>query len=284
MSSLVIHVFLNANREVRSLWWVVIFFLFLAILLFPIIFLADYYDFDITYWHQALLIMTVSILCQVMRREALKELTGKINMVWFKELSIGLVIGAVLMILPAILLTLTGTIQWQVNEVLPAAFFSGVSVMLSVVLAEELLFRGFIFQRMIESFGKWPAQLLIAGLFLLTHLNNPGMTGTIKILASINIFIASILFGMAYIKTKKLAMPIGLHLMTNVVQGTILGFGVSGERQSSLFTPAFDNTPTWITGGSFGLEASIIGLMTLIPITSLLHMWHPLNKTTDNQQ
>jgi uncharacterized protein len=138
------------------------------------------------------------------------------------------------------------------------------------------LFRGFIFQRLIESFGQWPAQLLIAGLFLLTHLNNPGMTGTIKILASMNIFIASLLFGMAYIKTKKLAMPIGLHLMANVAQGPFLGFGVSGEREVSLFTPAFDSSPAWFTGGVFGLEASIPGLIVLLVLTGLVYRYYPL--------
>ena len=73
-------------------------------------------------------------------------------------------------------------------------------------------------------------------------------------------------------------MPIGLHLLTNVVQGTILGFGVSGEKKVSIFTPAIDNTPDWITGGMFGLEASAVGLVTLVAITSLLHLWHPLKE------
>jgi len=245
--------------------------------------MADYYGFEITFWLQAILILAVSILCQVFRHNPLNELIGKINTSWFRELFIGSVIGAALMILPAILLTLTGTIQWRVNET-PTDFLSGVSVMLGVVLAEELLFRGFIFHRLIDAFGKWPAQLLIAGLFLLTHLNNPGMTGTIKILASINIFIASILFGIGYIKTKNLAMPIGLHFMANVVQGTILGFGVSGEQQSSPFTPAFGNAPTWITGGSFGLEASLVGLLTLIIITSSLYFRYPGKELINHQQ
>ncbi|HRG79736.1 MAG TPA: type II CAAX endopeptidase family protein [Cyclobacteriaceae bacterium] len=277
------HIFFTTTHNVRSIWWVVIFFLILFLLLFPIIFLAEYYGFEITFWLQAILILAVSILCQALRRNPLNELTGKINPSWFRELFIGLAIGAVLMILPALLLTLFGTIHWQVNEVSLTAVSSGIIVMMGVVLAEELLFRGFIFHRLIESFGQWPAQLLLAGMFLLTHLNNPGMTGTIKIIASINIFIASILFGISYIKTKNLAMPIGLHFMANVVQGTLLGFGVSGEQQSSLFTPVFGNTPTWITGGSFGLEASIVGLLTLVIITGFLYFRYPQKELINHQ-
>jgi membrane protease YdiL (CAAX protease family) len=70
-----------------------------------------------------------------------------------------------------------------------------------VAVAEEFLFRGFVFQRLIKGTGVWIAQLLIAAYFLLTHTGNPGVTGEIKILASINIFIASIMFGLAYLKT-----------------------------------------------------------------------------------
>jgi len=83
------------------------------------------------------------------------------------------------------------------------------------------------------------------------------MTGTVKILASINIFIASILFGIAYIKTNSLAMPLGLHFMANYMQGTVLGFGVSGGKIPSLIKPVFNDTSIWLSGGEFGIEASI---------------------------
>ena len=284
LKKIAVLIFLNTEMKVRSIWWVVIFFLMLSLFLFPLILLADYYNFEITFWYQALLIMTVSLLCQALKRKPLDELTGKIDLTWFKELATGFVIGASLMIIPAALLTLFGTIQWSVNAVSFSTIISEIGIMASVVLAEELLFRGFIFQRLIESFGKWPAQLIIAGLFLLTHLDNPGMTGTVKILASINIFMASLLFGIAFLKTKNLSMPMGIHFMANVVQGLLLGFGVSGEKSGSLFTPVFNHTPEWITGESFGLEASIMGLLTLLVITALLFFWYPSKKkiVTDN--
>ena len=66
-------------------------------------------------------------------------------------------------------------------------------------------------------------------------------------------------------------MPIGLHLMANVVQGPVLGFSVSGERDVSLFTPVLDTSPVWLTGGVFGLEASIPGLFILLVITGGLY-------------
>jgi hypothetical protein len=113
----------------------------------------------------------------------------------------------------------------------------------------------------------------MAGYFLLTHLNNPGMTGDIKVLASINIFIASLVFGLAFIRTKSLAMPLGLHFMANLMQGGVLGFGVSGTEQSGLLAPVFSKVPIWLTGGQFGLEASILGLVCVVLIFVLFQKW-----------
>jgi membrane protease YdiL (CAAX protease family) len=146
-----------------------------------------------------------------------------------------------------------------------------------VAAAEELLFRAFVFQRLISGLGQWPAQLIIAAFFLLTHLNNPGMTGTVKVIASINIFLASILLGVAFIRTRSLAMPLGLHWMANWVQGSILGFGVSGTEQLGLLNPVFGNAPIWLTGGQFGLEASLPGLICVV---IMLFMPYKVKPTT----
>lgn len=101
------------------------------------------------------------------------------------------------------------------------------------------------------------------------------MTGVVKALASINIFVASILFGIAYINTKSLAMPLGLHFMANFMQGTVLGFGVSGDNDPGLLRPIFKDAPLWLSGGDFGIEASLAGLFFLSMITVSLFFWRP---------
>lgn len=99
------------------------------------------------------------------------------------------------------------------------------------------------------------------------------MVGITKTLASLNIFIASIMFGSTFIKTKSLVMPLGLHFMANFMQCSILCFGMSGEKEQSLFKAFSDKCPIWLNGGPFGLEASILGLLTLIIITTILYRW-----------
>jgi membrane protease YdiL (CAAX protease family) len=175
------------------------------------------------------------------------------------------------MLVPALVLLITGAIHWQLAATPAETILTAVAAMLIVAVAEELLFRGFLFQRLIASLGVWPAQLIVAALFLLTHLQNPGMTGITKWIAGLNIFAASILFGFAYLRTRSLALPIGLHWMANVIQGPVLGVGVSGNGTAGALQPSFVSVAEWLTGGAFGLEASLPS--TICVITAAVLFW-----------
>jgi len=265
------NIFLTESDKIRSIWWIPIFFFLLMLLLFPAILVAQQKSGEVSIPIQAILIILATTICQLLRKESITVVTGKFNFTWLRQLFTGLSIGAALMLVPAFFLTIFGFVQWHMNDDAFSTILSGLALFVGVAIAEELLFRGFLFQRLIESFGKWPAQFIVAGLFLLTHINNPGMVGLTKGMASVNIFIASIMFGLAFLKTKSLAMPLGLHFMANFMQGTLLGFGVSGEKDKSLFTPIAEKDLTWLTGGEFGLEASLLGLLTVTGITIYLY-------------
>lgn len=269
------NLFLNLERKIRNIWWVVIFFIVLTAITLPVILLSVKYYFEVTMYFQAVIVWVVTIISQLLRTMPLVEVIGTLNVQWIKSFFIGLITGAVLMLFPAFILWLFGVVYWEINAVYFSSIFNVTLFFVAVAIAEELLFRGFIFQRMINGIGQCPAQVLIGALFLLTHLNNPGMTGSVKMLAGANIFLASIMFGLAFIRTKSLSMSIGLHLMANWVQGVLLGFGVSGNEETSLFKPVFKDAPNWLTGGKFGLEASIPGLITVIITIILLYHWNP---------
>ncbi len=230
---------------------------------------------DVSIGIQSIIVILASWICQLLRRKPLSELIGEFDARWFKELGLGGLVGSALMLVPALIMWILGWVDWQWNPAGLSTLISIVLLFAGVAVAEELLFRGFIFQRLIAGLGQWPAQLILAGYFLLTHLNNPGMTGDIKILASVNIFLASLIFGLAFIRTKSLAMPLGLHFMANLMQGGVLGFGVSGTDQSGLLKPVFSEVPDWLTGGQFGLEASVFGLICVVVTLIALSMWKP---------
>jgi membrane protease YdiL (CAAX protease family) len=143
-------------------------------------------------------------------------------------------------------------------------------------LGEELFCRGFLFQRLLAGLGVWPAQLLMAAFFVVTHWHNPGMSGAIKLLASLNVFVASILFGRAFLRTRRLALPLGIHWFANWTQGGLLGLAVSGHASIGVLTPSPMTGPDWLTGGPFGLEASIPGLGCVLGMTLVLARYPPL--------
>lgn len=273
------NILLNKSRQLRNIWWAAVFFLVLALITFPSIILSQVYHWEITITMQAVIVIAATWICQLIRKKPLTELTGAINGLWIKNLISGLSLGTALMILPALFLYLGGWLTWQISTTHIMALLSATGLFISVAVAEEFIFRGFVFQRLIAGIGIWGAQLIMAGYFLLIHLNNPGMTGSIQLFAFVNIFLASIMFGLAFIKTKSLAMPMGLHFMANWVQGTLLGFGVSGNEETSLLKPVFHNASQWLTGGSFGLEASLLGLLSVVLAIIFLYRWKRLEKT-----
>lgn len=272
---MLISTFLNSERQLRNGWWILLFFFGLASLLVPTLLIAQQHEMDVSISWQATIILIVSILCQLLRQKPLAELLGNFDVCWLKELFLGILLGSALMLIPAFILGIFGWVDWRWSPMDLSVLASSASLFAGVAVAEELLFRGFVFQRLISGLGMWPAQLITAAFFLLSHVNNPGMTGSTKVMAGINIFLASIMFGLAFVRTKSLAMPLGLHWMANWVQGAILGLAVSGSEQSGLLKPVFGNAPVWLTGGQFGLEASLPGLLCVLIILLMLFMRKP---------
>jgi hypothetical protein len=104
------------------------------------------------------------------------------------------------------------------------------------------------------------------------HWGNPGMHGATKAWATVNIALAALLLGFCYLRTRSLALPIGVHLGWNWAQGSLLGFGVSGTTDiKGAWTPIFHGRPDWLTGGTFGLEASVI--CTLVCGVAVVALW-----------
>ena len=130
---------------------------------------------------------------------------------------------------------------------------------------EEIIFRGILF-RFIEQFaGSWAALIISSLLFGFGHASNDNAT----ILSSLFITVeAGLLLGGAYMLTRNLWMAIGLHAGWNLTQGLIWGIPVSGND----FQGFLDSTltgPEILTGGAFGLEASVIALV----IASAAGIW-----------
>ena len=127
-----------------------------------------------------------------------------------------------------------------------------ISVYVPAAVHEELLFRGYAYQKMRRWSRPW-AIALLSVLFALAHGGNRGVT----VLAFANLVIAGVLLALAYELYTRLWFPIGLHLMWNIVLGPIIGYPVSGFVSNPTVFVTQVSGPAAITGGLFGLEGSV---------------------------
>ncbi|HUI10609.1 MAG TPA: type II CAAX endopeptidase family protein [Bacteroidota bacterium] len=134
----------------------------------------------------------------------------------------------------------------------------------SGAMAEELLFRGYAFQTLIQGVTFLPATLAASALFALAHAGNPHATP----FALANVGLAGILFSFAYMKTRSLWLPAGLHFAWNFSQTALFGFPTSGIRPDAEALFRADSTgPAWIGGGEFGPEGGALATIALVLCT-----------------
>jgi uncharacterized protein len=179
----------------------------------------------------------------------------------------GFFLGPAILGLGSVILYFTGHLQW--NDIIPdwRSLFLSAVVFVMVAFSEEIAFRGYILNNLMDSFNKWLALFISAILFSLFHLGN----SYIGFIPLANIFLAGILLGINYIYTRNLWFGIFLHFSWNFFQGPILGFKVSGININSLLQTDLQGS-LMVTGGNFGFEGSIID-MALTLISILLLYW-----------
>jgi len=231
-----------------------------VILLFVASYLRDLITIppSIKIWVSVAIITATSWFCLKLEKKNFDSLGLRFNIRFLSEFSIGLAFGVLIIVISALIIKFSDGFTWVRNHQINLSdLFYALIPFLAISIYEELLFRGYAFQRVIRGVGNSAALLIFGLLFVIAHFNNPGMTGTARLMGSINIGLASILLGLAWIKTGSLALPIGIHLGWNWAEGNLLGFGVSGSKSQGYWTPVFNDLPRWFTGGDFGLEASL---------------------------
>lgn len=165
----------------------------------------------------------------------------------------GLLLAMVLMGLGALILYLSGALRWVDIHFDSADFFIQLILMLLVATSEEMVFRGYLLNNLMDSLGRRAALAASAGLFTLAHVFNPEVTP----IGIMNIFLGGALLGINFMYTRSLWFSIGLHFGWNFIQGYLLGFAVSGYQAPTLLRQELNGHPV-LTGGTFGVEGSIV--------------------------
>lgn len=123
---------------------------------------------------------------------------------------------------------------------------------------EELVCRGYLLRTSLRVLGPVSSTALVSLFFGALHLLNPETS----VLSFASTVLIGVLFSIVTLKTNSLWVAIGLHTAWNFTLGTIASLPVSGLRLSHLFEVTVEG-PHWLTGGGYGLEASV--LMVLVP-------------------
>jgi len=127
----------------------------------------------------------------------------------------------------------------------------------SAGFVEELIFRGILFRWIEEFGGSWAALAVTSALFGIVHIGNDNATWWSSLTIAL---VAGTMLGGAYMLTRSLWLPIGIHFGWNVTQGLVWDVPVSGNDVDGLVDARLVGDPL-ISGGAFGLEASVIALV-----------------------
>jgi hypothetical protein len=183
-----------------------------------------------------------------------------------RELGLGLLLGFGLYSVCMLILMALGNYRidglhdWHI-------LLTGMSAALATGVFEELVFRGGLFRLSQEWFGTWAALVISSLVFGFAHADADG--ATLQGLVSVSTW-AGLLLSATYLLTGRLWLGIGLHAAWNYTQGTVYSGIVSGNAPPNGFFKSTLQGSEWLTGGSFGVEASVVALLVCGTVGTLM--------------
>ena len=197
---------------------------------------------------------------------------------WLGHFASGCILGALALISAIIVTVITGGMSFAVNResaisAISTTLLTTLAILAVGVISEETLFRGYLLQTFTRAklipFGVG----MTSALFALAHNSNPDVSS----LALLNTFLAGIWFAAAYLKTRDLWVPLGMHLMWNWLQGPVFGINISGiaELTPDPVLRATDAGPAWLTGGRYGIEGGIACTIAILLSIALIYFLPP---------
>ena len=194
---------------------------------------------------------------------------------WTRDLLFGILIGSLSLLLATGIAASGGGLRFALNS---SALFqpviknilSSLAVFVPAAAAEEMLFRGYPLQTFTRAKLAWLGLFLTSVPFALLHLRNPNV---VPVFTFINTALAGVWLATAYLRTRSLWLPLGIHFSWNWMMNSFMGIPVSGITK---FAPAplfraIDSGPAWLTGGDYGLEGG--AACTIALLISTLFIW-----------
>lgn len=225
------------------------------------------------------------VAARIIDRRSVSDLGLQFTSRWWRDLGFGLSLGALLMLLIFLVELALGWIAIEdiFSTSLPIPFGLAIlrplTLFLLVGIYEELFSRGYQLKNMAEGLSISPlgpvggmllALVITSAIFGVLHADNPNAST----ISTVNLFLAGLFLGLPVLLTDQLAIPIGIHITWNFFQGNVFGFPVSGtSANNTTFIAVHQGGPELWTGGAFGPEAGLLGIIAMIIGTLLIVLW-----------
>lgn len=171
----------------------------------------------------------------------------------------GIILGSIFILSKIGVLSIKST-NYTFTTILTIVLFFSV-----LALFEEIVFRGIIQSALQHHFSFIVVIIVTSIIFVLPHLSNDG----ISILSLISIFLGGVILCILRYLSKDIIIPLGFHVVWNMVQG-IFGLDVSGGKTvNPLFKSSLEGNEL-LTGGVFGVESSLVTVVLLLIATIIL--------------
>ena len=188
----------------------------------------------------------------------------------------GLLVGAVMISIPALICHLSGCVTLSFNKDISPLYV--VLFFLAFVLqgmGEEAIFRGYFLTTLCRRNSEWVAIIVSSLMFAVFHLPNQSFS----IIAFINITLFGIFAAVFMLKRGSIWAVGAIHTVWNFMQGNIFGFSVSGNpKLPTLFNAADQGFGSILSGGDFGLEGGL-GATVVLLVALLLALMMPAKKS-----
>ncbi|MCD0447234.1 CPBP family intramembrane metalloprotease [Glycomyces sp. A-F 0318] len=151
----------------------------------------------------------------------------------------------------------------------PEAVIGLLGFMAAAAVSEELVYRGVLLRILEQWWGTGLALAFTSVLFGMSHLINPNATlwGVTAIAIE-----AGFMLGAAYIATRSLWLPIGIHFGWNFAASAIFSTEVSGNGTPQGLLDAATSGPMLVSGGEFGPEGSVYSIVFCV-LTGIVFLW-----------
>jgi len=209
---------------------------------------------------------------RLLDHRSITSLGLKLNSLMVIDLLVGIFIAALMLGFTFLLESISGFVTinnyaWQnlPQNILWSSLASMLILFIIIGWQEELLSRGYWLQNIAVGLNITWGVIISSFFFAAFHLNNPNVFASVDsvLRVMLGLFLGGVFFCYAYLRTRQLWLPIGLHIGWNFFEGPVFGFQVSGMEFFRLIEQTVNGPPA-ITGGAFGPEAGLIILPAFV--------------------